>query len=406
MSKPNIMFIATAFGVRSEVWMYRHATRMRNSHVTVLCREHRNTDLYPATDDCDVRVLPTSLVPSAPVRLLGSSMPVRLLGSVWNRMRNLGYARFSGSPAVRKWFVDQYAELTPAATLIQYGTTATSYAGLLQTLGQPYAIHFHGHDLSQAVRDPRYARKIIRAGRGAKALIVVAEYMREWLVDNGIDAAKVHRVPYGVPMQLFRPKELGESTGDATGESRSVEFLMVGRLTQKKAPELTIRAFAETHRQHPNSTLRIIGDGDLLSQCQQLVGELAINDSVHFMGSRSTDEVRDAMRNASVFVQHSVTSPTGDREGWPVAIAEAAGSGLPIISTRHASIPEQVLDGETGLLCDEHDLEAMTQNMKQLAGDAGLREQFGRRSREHISQWDTDAQIEKLERILLGAVDS
>src|SRR5258707_11809281 len=45
----------------------------------------------------------------------------------------------------------------------------------------------------------------------------------------------------------------------------------------------------------------------------------------------------------------------------PVGIVEAGATGLPVISTRHAGIPDVVVDGETGLLVEERDVEGMAQ---------------------------------------------
>ncbi len=75
---------------------------------------------------------------------------------------------------------------------------------------------------------------------------------------------------------------------------------------------------------------------------------------------------------------------SGDREGTPVAILEAAASGLPVVATRHAGIPEAVIHGETGLLAGGLDMEAMAEHIAAMAADAVLAEALGRRARQHI----------------------
>ena len=72
------------------------------------------------------------------------------------------------------------------------------------------------------------------------------------------------------------------------------------------------------------------------------------------------------MRGARAFLQHSLVAPDGDSEGSPVAVMEAQLSGLPVVATRHAGIPEVVLDCRTGLLVDEGDVEAMAEAMQQM----------------------------------------
>jgi glycosyltransferase involved in cell wall biosynthesis len=108
------------------------------------------------------------------------------------------------------------------------------------------------------------------------------------------------------------------------------------------------------------------------------------------------------LARASVFIQHSVTAANGDKEGWPVALAEAAASGLPIVATTHASIPEQVGHGESGLLCDEGDWQAMGKFMQQLADDIALRRAMGAAARSRIAAYDSAVQIAALEEVLLS----
>jgi glycosyltransferase involved in cell wall biosynthesis len=53
-------------------------------------------------------------------------------------------------------------------------------------------------------------------------------------------------------------------------------------------------------------------------------------------------------------------------EGTPNTVLEAAAAGLPVVATRHAGIPDIVLDGDTGLLVDEHDIDGMAEKMCQI----------------------------------------
>jgi glycosyltransferase involved in cell wall biosynthesis len=91
------------------------------------------------------------------------------------------------------------------------------------------------------------------------------------------------------------------------------------------------------------------------------------------------------MQSAAVFVQHSVVAPDNDHEGTPVAILEAGASGLPVVATRHAGIPDVVKEGETGYLVDEGDTDAMARYMIQLAKNPDLARRLGAAAREHIA---------------------
>ena len=95
-------------------------------------------------------------------------------------------------------------------------------------------------------------------------------------------------------------------------------------------------------------------------------------------GAQSSDYVKARLREADLFIQHSITNPkTGDEEGLPVAILEAMSYGLPVVSTVHAGIPEAVIDGKTGFLVNEADCEGMAMKISTLATRPELRAAFG-----------------------------
>ena len=75
---------------------------------------------------------------------------------------------------------------------------------------------------------------------------------------------------------------------------------------------------------------------------------------------------RIILKNFLAFVQHSIIAANGDAEGTPVSILEAGAAGVPVISTKHAGIPDLVLDNITGFLVEEHDVEEMILKMIQL----------------------------------------
>ena len=96
------------------------------------------------------------------------------------------------------------------------------------------------------------------------------------------------------------------------------------------------------------------------------------------------------LSRAAIFVQHSVTDARGKIEGFPVAIAEAMVTGLPIVSTRHSGIPEHVRDGVSGWLVAEGDVAGMAAAMARLLADRGEAARLGLAGRawalEHLSR--------------------
>ena len=67
----------------------------------------------------------------------------------------------------------------------------------------------------------------------------------------------------------------------------------------------------------------------------------------------------------------------GDAEGCPVVVLEAQVAGLPVVSTRHAGIPEVVQNGTTAFLAEEGDVKALAKGLERLLCNAELAGRMG-----------------------------
>jgi glycosyltransferase involved in cell wall biosynthesis len=285
----------------------------------------------------------------------------------------------------------------PAAVLAEFGPTATRLIEPCRRAGLPLIAHFHGYDSSvHAVLD-EHRDSYPRMFAAAAAIVGVSRAMCRKLIELGAPAEKVHYVPYGVDLDRFHP-------ADASLTPPTV--LAVGRMVDKKAPHLTILAFADVYQRNPLARLRMIGDGPLFGPCVDLVAALGLTDVVTFLGARGHDVIREEMRQARCFVQHSLQAANGDCEGTPNTIIEAGASGLPVVSTRHAGIPDVVIEGDTGFLVDERDAFGMARHIEELLDDPVLAGQMGRAARTHISnEFAIDRRLAQLWSIIESSID-
>jgi colanic acid/amylovoran biosynthesis glycosyltransferase len=280
----------------------------------------------------------------------------------------------------------------PWAVLAEYGPMGVVALPACRHAGIPLIVHFHGFDASVDEVLRAHAETYPRLFAEAAAIIAVSLAMRAKLIGLGAPPAKVHYNAYGVDCREF---EGGDPARAAAA------FVAVGRFTPKKAPDVTLRAFAEVHRRVRASTLRMVGDGPLLTVCRTLANELGIDKAVTFLGAQPPTIVREEMRRARCFVQHSVKAASGDCEGTPVVILEAGATGLPVVSTRHGGIPDVVIEGETGFLVEEHDVRGMARHMLLLAEDTGTAGRLGRAARARVeAQFSIERSIAQLWRIM------
>jgi colanic acid/amylovoran biosynthesis glycosyltransferase len=280
--------------------------------------------------------------------------------------------------------------------LAEYGTNGVSILNACLLANIPLVVHFHGIDASSHEVLENYKKDYRKMFQECAGIIAVSKAMQEKLISLGAPEEKITLIHYGIDVQSFSEAKPGEAPP---------EFLAVGRFVPKKAPHLTILAFQKVLKACPEAKLTMVGDGALLDACRILVDALGMNEAVTLAGVLPPEKVQQLMRNSRAFVQHSVVAPSGDSEGTPVAVMEASMSGLPVVSTRHAGIPDVVEHERTGFLVEEKDIEGMAHYMIRLAKEPSLAGRLGKAAREKaVKEFSVEKSIGKLHQVLENAV--
>jgi len=282
------------------------------------------------------------------------------------------------------------------AVLAEFAPTATLVMDACAKLHIPLIAHFHGFDAYRRKTLEDFGARYQQLFETAAAIVVVSRDMQAQVESLGAPASKIHYNSCGVEPAMF--------AGADPLHSPPI-FVAVGRFVNKKAPHLTMLAFKTTLEKVPEARLLMMGDGPLLEACHQMRASLGLSGAVDLMGRCSHAEVASVMQNARAFVQHSIRTQDGDSEGTPVAVLEAAASGLPVVATRHAGIKEAVIDRKTGLLFDEGDISAMAEHMTRLANDAQLASELGKAGHEWVtSEYSMEKSISRLWSIIETAM--
>lgn len=284
---------------------------------------------------------------------------------------------------------------SPRVMHAHFGPDAVNALPLQERLEVPLVVTFHGYDATQgtALRDGltawRYGRRRPRLVEHAAVLLAVSNHIRESLLALGVPESRlrVHRI--GVDLGQFTPAPL---------EERQPIVLGVGRFVEKKGFAFLIDAMAEVQRASPQVELVIVGSGELEGELRARAA--AKLKSFRILGPCTPGEVVVWMRRARVLAAPSVVDRSGNTEGLPITVVEALASGLPVVASRHAGIPEAVVDGVTGLLTAERDPGALAAGIRDLVGDDGGWRQMSASSRLRAErEFDLAAQTEKLELI-------
>lgn len=260
-----------------------------------------------------------------------------------------------------------------------FGTNGTIIASVCKELNIPLIITFHGHDISSALkRWPGYHTALLKVFEQLKFAIAISQEMADRLKKLGCPEEKIKVSYLGVPLEDF-------TYYDRSTRIQPIRFLHAARLTSKKGVPDLVRSFAKAFPIAGTAVLDIAGDGEEKELIINTIKKVNPSNPVNLLGRLNYPELILALHKADVFVANSRTDLAGTTEGLPIAILEASSTGLPIISTVHAGIPESVEDKVTGRLIKEFDNEALKNAMVEML-EKPLRLKLGAQARKYMEE--------------------
>jgi glycosyltransferase involved in cell wall biosynthesis len=294
-------------------------------------------------------------------------------------------------------YARRVAPWRPVLVHAHFATDGMAALPLAQRLDVPLVTSLRGYDvtrsrtsllLSGSLSKLRYALFGRRLRAQGALFLAVCDFLRERAIASGFPAERTITHYNGVDLDRFRP-------GDAPEPGL---VLHVARLAEKKGTDVLLRAFAAVRGRFPAARLVVIGDGPLRGRLRREAAQLGIGDAVEWLGMRPADEVAAWMRRAWALAVPSRSGRDGNAEGLPNVVVEAAASGLPVVASRHAGIPEAVAHGRSGLLVAEGAAEPLAQALTELLGSPDLRRGFARGSRALASErFDYRRQMQRLQ---------
>lgn len=270
--------------------------------------------------------------------------------------------------------VKKFRQLGVSLVHAHFGPDALRAWPSVKAARLPLLVTLHGYDITirrewweaghagWAMR--LYPRRLLRMARHPLVrFVAVSEAIRQRAIEYGIPEDKIDVAHIGVDTARFQP-------GGVPLAQRSRRILFVGRMVEKKAPVLMIRAFAKVREQLADAELAMIGAGPLLEEARRSAEEL--NVPVEFLGVRSSDEVLHEMHRARVLCLPSVTAGNGDAEGFGLVLLEAQACGVPVVTSAIGGASEGLLEGRTGYAFREGALDDMVAKLTRLLTDADL----------------------------------
>jgi glycosyltransferase involved in cell wall biosynthesis len=235
--------------------------------------------------------------------------------------------------------------------------------------------------------------------------VAISPAVRDALLAGGAPQERVSVIPSAVDPRAIEARadsKARSATRTAMeADESAVVLLSLATLVRRKGLDVLLDALARAKGTGaPGLEAWIAGEGPEREALEAQAERLHLREDVRFLGRR--DDAAELLAGCDVFVLPS------RREGLGVSALEAMAARRPVVASRVGGLADAVLDGETGLLVEPGDPEALASAISRLARDPGLRGRLGEAGRARLAQGFLAPQMvsayEKLYRSVLEGV--
>lgn len=227
----------------------------------------------------------------------------------------------------------------------------------------------HGTDITVLGYDPSL-REIIRfAIEQSDVVTAVSEDLARQTRELVQTTKPIETVYNFVDERVYTRNEVTERKKRYGIDDEERVFIHISNFRPVKRVPDVIRSFKLISEQM-KAKLLLIGEGPDLEEVKRLIYEFDLEDNVLVLGRQN--QIADFLSMSDLLLLLS------EKESFGLVALEAMACGVPVIATNTGGIPEVVIDGETGYLCDVGAVECIAEKAVHLLTDESRYERFSR----------------------------
>lgn len=269
------------------------------------------------------------------------------------------------------------------ADLVHVNSTIGIQAGIAACLSK-IPVVWHIHDILAVNQFNSLLLRMIFSA--SDRVVVVSNAVKRRLEREGGTGDKLTVIYNGLDVSAYElvPSIRTQSRERLSLQPKHVAVGLVGEFTERKGQHLLLQAAAVSRQDHPNVRYVLIGDAvspftqAYKRQLLKLVDRLDLGKVVLLAGYRS--DIPEVLQTLDILVQ---PSPLPDPLPW--SIIEGMAAGLPVVGSNCGGIPEQIADGETGILVKPGDVQGLARGIGTLVRSPQMRREMGSRGRQRAA---------------------
>lgn len=240
-----------------------------------------------------------------------------------------------------------------------------------------FVTSFHGYDISPHLMDI-YPEKYKLLFEEVDLLIANTSYTKS-LLQKITDPGKISVLPVGLNTKEFVKRN--------SYRDEVCTLLFVGRLIEFKAPHIAIEIIKNlVNRGYHKIRFLIVGDGELRKQLQNSIRTYRLKTNVELLGPLPQEDIIQIMDKSDIFLFPGIYDKSGRAENQGLVLQEAQAMQLPVVISDAGGMMEGIIDGETGFVVQENNIDDFADKLEYLINNKEERVKMGERGRIHVAE--------------------
>lgn len=253
--------------------------------------------------------------------------------------------------------------------------------------GIPYLSAAHGFEYWLSIAPGTHALMRRATSRASRVPVMCSAFIARVVRTAVPDRVPVSVMYPGADTDAFHPGLPVDDLRERHGLGDRPVVVCVSRLVPRKGQDVLIRGIGSVRRRVPEAVLVVVGGGPYRAALEGMAAELAPAGSVVFTGQVPEEDLPRYYRLGDVFAMPCRNRLGGfEVEGWGNVFIEAAACGRPVVVGDSGGAREALVDGETGVLVDGTDVDAVADAVAGLLADPARAESLGRAGRERVER--------------------
>jgi L-malate glycosyltransferase len=258
----------------------------------------------------------------------------------------------------------------------------------------PIVTTLHGTDITLVGKDKSFEPVVSYSLNQSDGVTAVSESLKQDTYEHFKVTRDIEVIPNFIDFERFS-KQSKEHFKKAVASNGQKVLVHTSNFRKVKRVEDVVRVFGKV-REKIDAKLLLVGDGPERQNIEQLCRDLDLCDAISFLGKQ--DAVEEVLSIADLFLMPSET------ESFGLAALEAMACEVPVIASNAGGIPELVVDGKTGFMCNVGDVEAMAEKSIYILSDDARLKEFKHNARERALDFHIDKIVPQYEKMYESVV--